>query len=139
MNTSKLIIIYIISFCLFSCKQKFDIDKHEITKIEVHYIPFDIMFPVSNATNEESIRGVKSYQIDDTLKIDNIVNQIKGLLQVKSGRKFNKDYIYLICDFYTKEGKAFTLMYDQRIVDIDGKLYENNDYLIRMLIKKSNQ
>ncbi|WP_271768738.1 hypothetical protein [Aquimarina algiphila] len=131
---NRLIVILLVAFCLLSCKQEFDIEKYDIARIEVYHISFELLFPTQMV--EESVRETKSYQIDNSSKIDNIVEQIKSSSRVKSGAGFNKNQVYLVCDFYTKKDKAFTLMFDKNFIDLNGKTYENNELLINTLIKK---
>jgi len=88
---NKLIVIFLVTFCFLSCKQEFDIEKYDIVKVEVYHIPFELLFPTQ--TEEESVRKTKSYQIDNSLKTDNIVEQIKNLSKVKSGAEFNKNQV----------------------------------------------
>lgn len=129
----KTLIIFLVALCLLSCKQEFDIEKYDITKIEVFYVPFGILTPTQS--DEKSIRGIKSYLIEEDSAISNIKNQIKKLSKSES-ETFNKNSIYLLCDFYTKDNKAFTLMFDKNFIDINGKTYDDNESLIDMLIKK---
>lgn len=132
---NRLIVIFLVTFCLLSCKQEFDVGQYDITKIEVYHISFDLLFPTQ--MEEESARKTKSYQIDDSSQIDNIVGYIEDLSATKSGKEFNKNQVYLVCDFYTKDDKAFTLMFDKNFIDINGKTYDDNESLIDMLIKKN--
>jgi hypothetical protein len=126
-----IIYIIIVLVTLSSCNQKREIVKKEITKIDVYYIPFGILFPTQS--DESSIREIKSYLIKDSLEIENVKNQIKNLVETGSN-KFNKNNIYLLCDFYTKDEKAFTLMFDKNFIDINGKTYDENERLINLLI-----
>jgi hypothetical protein len=132
----KTLIIFLVTFCLLSCKQDFNVEKYDITKIEVHHISFDLLFPTQ--MDEESTRNTKSYIISDDKAIDNITEQIKSLSKSKSTIKFNKNQVYLVCDFYSKEGKSFTLMFDKNTIDINGKSYDENESLINSLIKKGS-
>lgn len=132
---NKLIVIFLVAFCLQSCKQKFDVGQYNITRIEVYHISFDLLFPTQ--MEEESVRKIKSYQIDDSSQINNIVRYIKDLSETESGKEFNENQVYLVCDFYTKDEKAFTLMFDKNFIDINGKTYDDNESLINMLIKKN--
>ncbi len=117
---------------LNSCNQKKEISQSEVTKIEVYHIPFELLFPTQS--DESSIRKVKSYLIEDNATIENIKKQIANLSSAESN-KFNENSIYLLCDFYTKDGKAFTLKFDQNYIDIDRSSYDNSERLIGSLIK----
>ena len=132
---NRLIVIFLVALCLLSCKQEFDIEKYDIVRIEAYHISFELLFPTQMV--EESVRETQSYQIDNSAKMDNIIEQIKSLSRVESGKEFNKNQVYLVCDFYTKEDKAFTLMFDKNFIDINGKTYDNNEQLISMLTKKN--
>lgn len=126
------VFIIIALIVLNSCNQKKEISQSEVTKIEVYHIPFELLFPTQS--NESSIRKVKNYSIVDNATIKEIKMQIANLSSSK-WNKFNENNIYLLCDFYTKDGRTFTLKFDKNYIDIDGSSYHNNVSLISILTK----
>lgn len=131
---NKLIVFFLIVFCLTSCKKEFNVENHDVTNIEVYHTPFDLLFPTQ--LNEDSARKIRSFQINDSLEIKSIINEIRSLSKIKPREEFNKNQIYLICDFYTNENKSFTLMFDKNFISLNGETYNNNERLIDVLIKK---
>ncbi len=131
----KNIIIILLAFSINSCESGFDIEKYEITKIEVFHIPFGILAPTQS--DESSIRKLKGYHINNNSKIENIKTEIKNLSKASFTDKLNDNHIYLVCDFYTKDKKVFTLFFDKNLIQLDGKTYENKEELINLLIKKN--
>lgn len=128
----KFIFLIIVIFNLTSCETKFDVEKYEVTKIDVFHIPFSVLAPIQS--DESSIRKLKSYQFENASKIKSIKKEIKSLSKSDYSKKFNENNIYLVCDFYTKDSKIFTLMFDKNHIEIEGKTYDNNENLINMLI-----
>ncbi len=133
----KLIILIVLIFNLNSCESSFKAEKYEITKIDVFYIPFGVLAPTQS--DENSIRKLKSYQLENVSEIENIKKELKSLSKSDYGKKFNENSIYLVCDFFTKDGKAFTLMFDKNHIEIEGKTYDNNERLINSLIEKGGK
>ena len=129
----RIVYIIMVLVALNSCNQKKEINQSEITKIDVYHIPFELLFPTQS--DESSIRKVESYIIEDNVMIAKIKNQITNLSNAESN-KFNKSNVYLLCDFYTKDEIAFTLMFDKNYIDVDGSSYNHNELLIDMLIKE---
>lgn len=131
----RLFILTIICLSLVSCEKRKNIEDYDISKIEVFYVSFGVLTPTP--LDEQSIREVKSYFIEDITTIDSIKSEIKNLIKLEKKQFVNN--IYLICDFYSNDDKVYTLMFDKGTINIDGIEYKENEKLINLLIKKGDE
>lgn len=129
----KSIIVVFVVLLFIGCGSNLSVEKYSITKIEVFYIPFDVLSPVQS--DEQPLRKIPSFMISDAHEIDEIMAQVKNLKNSGFNKKLNRNHLYLACDFYEKEGKAFSLLYDKNIINIQGDDYGENKNLIEFLIK----
>lgn len=129
----KSILIILLTSLLSSCDSKLYIEKYEITKIEVFHVPFDIP-PLQ--MNESSIRKIKSYQFQNKSEIKSIIEEMKHLSKTSFFNEINDNNIYLISDFYTKEKKVLSLVFDKNLIELNGRTYKNHETLINYITKK---
>ena len=124
-------------FTLIGCNSKLEIEKFNITKIEVFYVPFGITPP--SQSDELSLRKIPSFIISDSEMIGAIKNEIQDLSKSKFGKKMNKNSIFLACDFYEKDTVVFSLLYDKNVININSKDYSENETLIHLLVKNDQK
>ena len=129
--------VFISLFSVISCQVKPKIEKYNITHIHVFYTPFDISFPIGST--EEDARLVAKIELTDTLKIKQIKEEILNLSNSSILDDFYANNVYLVCDFFSKDKKVFSLIFDKNTIKINGKLYKNNTKLINSLISSKKE
>lgn len=128
-------LVLIFSLTLFSCtsliKPK---DCEELEKIEVFSVGYpNLTFAIRQS--ESDVRKNQQKVISDGTKLRRIEYLIKKL-----GKCEDKDKrlgsIMGVCDFYCKDGKKYTLLYDSFFTTINNSFYCNDTILIKELFSK---
>lgn len=133
----KFLIMLFTVFALIGCNSKLEVQKFNITKIEVFYIPFSITPPTQS--DELSLREIPSFIISDSEMITAIKNEIQDLSKSGFNKKINRNSIFLACDFYEKDSLVFSLLYDKNIINIKNNDYAENETLIDLLVKNDQK
>lgn len=121
----------IILLCLsLSCKD--NLDKDNITHIDVYYVPFDILSPIG--TTQDDIKSGFHRKIIDKKEIEKIYDELLILKEVK-GVEFMDAGVYLRTDFYNKDKEILRLLFDKNSFKIGNNIYNENTDLINILIK----
>jgi|TARA_B100000780_G_scaffold80054_1_gene54444 hypothetical protein len=126
-------IIILICFLFFGCTKEIKIDRNQLTKIDVYYIPFDILSPV------ESKEGDIKLDIYKKTIIGNDLNEISVLLEnlkLDKNNNFNENNVYLRADFFNSDKEILRVLFDKKTFFILGSEYKNDEKLIELLIKK---
>lgn len=126
---------YIIIFLIFfaSCANN-NLLNEEIDKIEIHYIPFHISSPVGFTIND--FKNKNFISITDSEDLKHIKNELLNLKVIKDDYEFSNTSIHLLCDFFNKGDKIFTLLHDTNYILIDGKTFKTSDELVKLLTTK---
>lgn len=132
-----ILILTVPFFSVISCQVKPKIEKYNITRIHVFYTPFSISFPIGST--EDDARLVSKVELTDTLRIKQIKEEILNLSSSSMLDDFYANNVYLVCDFFSKDKKVFSLIFDKNTIKINGKLYKNNTKLINSLISSKKE
>lgn len=124
--------IVLLSFCL-SCQDSLNnLNKDDISHIDVYYVPFDILSPIE--TTQDHIKLDLYKKVIDGKEIENIYDELLLLKKVKNV-EFNDTGIYLRADFYNQDKEILRLLFDKNSFKIGNSIYNENTDLINSLIK----
>lgn len=121
-------IIFLIFF--IGCTNNNFLNK-DIDKIEIHYIPFHISSPIGFTIN--NFRNKNFISITDSEDLKHIKNELLNLKVIEDDYEFSNTSIHLLCDFFNKEDKIFSLLHDTNCISIDGKIFKTNEKLVELL------
>jgi len=130
------IFFMILTCLLLSCNSKVETGNYSIDKIEFYYIPFDINIPIQSY--ESSLRVQKPDNvITNKLIIEDIIEEVGEIQKNKTSESFNEGNVYLIIDFFDKNQKKYSLLYDKRLFRLGEKTYSNVEN-IDVILNKVN-
>lgn len=107
--------------------------KENITRIEVHSIPFSILLPIEITEEQIKSNSIKT-TIEDSTEIRRIYEKILLLNKVKD-INFIYTGIYLRADFYNGDKEILKLLFDRNYFKIGSDFYSKDEVLLESLIK----